>query len=67
MLGIDGGEMYTDCGFWWWWIWGGDGVGLGGEACQGPELGIGDVELLGVTAGKGLVEVAASFNIVWST
>ena len=20
VLGVDGGEMYADCGFWWWWI-----------------------------------------------
>ena len=65
MSGVDGGEMYADCGFCWWWIWGGNGVGLGGDACLGLKLGIGEVELLGAMAGKRLVEVAASFDIVW--
>ena len=65
--GVDRGEICADCGFWWWWIWGGEGVGLGGEACLGPKLGIGEVELLGVTTGKGLVEVVASFKMVWRT
>ena len=64
---MEGGEMYTNCGFWWWWIWGGEGVGLGGDACLGTKLGIGEVELLGVIVEKGSVEVAVSFNIVWST
>ena len=63
--GIDGGEIYTDCGFRWWWIWGGVGLGLGGDVCRGPKLGIGEVELLGATVGKRLVEVAVIFNIVW--
>ena len=40
-------------------------MGLGGDVCLGPKLGIGEVELLGVTAGKRLVEVVASFDIVW--
>ena len=41
--------------------------GLGGEACLGLKLGIGEVDLLGATAGKGLVEMAVSFKMVWST
>ena len=39
MLGIDGGEMYTDCRFWWWWIWGGNGVGLGVRCVRGQNWG----------------------------
>ena len=50
-----------------WWIWGRDGVGFSGEACLGLKLGIGKVDLLGVTAGKGFVEVAASFEMIWRT
>ena len=42
-------------------------MGLGGEACLGLKLGIGEVELLGAAAGKGLVEVVASFEMVWRT
>ena len=52
MSGIDGSEMYTNCGFWWWWIWGGDQVGLGGDACLGPKLGIAEVELLRAMTGR---------------
>ena len=40
-------------GYQWWWIWGGYGVGFSHEACLGLKLGIGEVELLGVTAGRG--------------
>lgn len=40
---------------------------MDGDACLGPKLGIGEAELLGATAGKGLVKVAASFDIVLST
>ena len=42
-------------------------MGFGGEACLGPKEGMGEVELLGATAGKGLVEVAARLEIVWRT
>ena len=34
------------------------------EVCLGPTEGRGEVELLGVIAGKGLVAVAASFEMV---
>ena len=33
---------------------------------SGTEAGIGKVELLVAMAGKGLVEIVVSFNIVWS-
>lgn len=39
-------------------------MGFGGEACLGPNEGIGEVELLGAMAGKGLVAVAASLEMV---
>ena len=40
-------------------------MGFGGEACLGPNEGIGEVELLSAMAGKGLlVDVAASFEMV---
>ena len=49
---VEGSDMYTNCGFW-WWIWEGDGMGLGGKACLGLKLGIGEIELLGAIVGKG--------------
>ena len=39
-------------------------MGFSGEACLGPNEGIGEVELLRAMAGKGLLDVAASFKIV---
>ena len=57
--GVDGGEIYADeTLWWWWWIWGGEGVGFSGEVCLGPKEGMGEVELLRATAGKGLADVA---------
>ena len=40
-------------------------MGLCGEACLGLKLGIGEIELLGATVGKGCVEVVTSFDLVW--
>ena len=39
-------------------------VNFRGKACLGLTEGRGEVELLGVIAGKGLVAVAASFEMV---
>ena len=36
-------------------------MGFRDEACLGPNKGRGEVELLGATAGKGLVAVAVNF------
>jgi len=46
---------------------GGGGVDFGGEAWRGPNEGIGLVLVFGAIAGKGLVDVAASFEIVCRT
>ena len=42
-------------------------MGFGGDACLGPNEGIGEVELFRATAGKGLEDVAASFEMDWRT
>lgn len=39
-------------------------MGFGGEACLGPNEGLGEVELLGAITGMGLVAVTASFEMV---
>ena len=41
-------------------------MGFSGEVCLGPKLGIGKVDLLGATVGKGFVEVAC-FEMIWRT
>ena len=63
---VDDSDVCADEG-WWWWIWGGEGVGFSSETCLGLNKGMGEVELLRATAGKGLADVAAGSEMVWRT
>ena len=59
VLGVQGGEMYVDCGFWCWKCGGGMGFSSGGL-----KEGIGNVELLATIVGKGLEVEAMSLEMV---
>ena len=63
--GVVGGVRYAFVGL--VGIDGGGGVDFGGDVWRGPNDGIGLVLVLGAIAGKGLVDVAASFKIVCRT
>jgi hypothetical protein len=44
----------------------GGGVDFSGDAWRGPKDGMGLVLVFGAMVGKGLVDVVANFDIVWS-
>ena len=59
VLGVQGGEMYADCGFWCWICGGGMGFSSGGS-----KEGRGKVGLLPTIVGKGLEVEVTSLEMV---
>ena len=61
--GLKEGDMYAGCRLG-EWIWGGEGVGFGGEVCPGPKEEIGEVKWLRATMGRELAVEEADLKMV---